>query len=182
MEIIEQTDTVLRIHHIPHVPWKAWFIGGSLGVFGVAALLWAVKFGWLAFLLPLGALSIFIGLILVLPDERHILWTFDRQTGHLTVQRDERSRQSIRDYPLQDIHQALLNTRASMRREGGHVVRSEVMVRLKSGEEVSLPLPHDTIPWMEKRAMVDTINEWLVRDKYKTITIESVTVNDKRPT
>ncbi len=160
MEIINQSKTDLHIHHIPKVPWTKWFVGMIFGLISVALLLWGAKFLSMAVFI-FGMLFFVVGMLLWMPDEQHILWIFNKQEGTLTVKQDERTRQNIRQYALHDIRQATLRTRASLEKEHGHVVRSEVMLRLLSGEDITLPMTDDNIGWLEKQSLVDTINTWL---------------------
>jgi hypothetical protein len=160
MEIINHSETDLHIHHIPKVPWTRWFVGMVFGLISVALLLWGAKFVHLG-IFAFGMLFFVVGMLLWMPDEQHILWVFNKQEGTLTVKQDERTRQDIRQYALHEIRQATLLTRASLQKEQGHVVRSEVMLRFNSGEDIVLPMTDDNTGWFEKQALVDTINVWL---------------------
>jgi hypothetical protein len=162
MEIIDDTDTMLRIHHLPYVPRTLWFIGMILGTVGVAVLIWtAMHNSHPAFVILGGVLTTF-GLWSMLTDERHIMWAFNKEEGLLTVRYDARSREIVKQYQLHDIRDAVLATRPSHRHEKGDTFRSEVVLRFRNGErDIALPMTHDTADWQEKREIMFRINQWL---------------------
>lgn len=161
MEVINHTNNLLRIHHIPFVPRRQWLAGIFLGTAAIEVLLIASSTNRPSLVLP-GGVLLFFALTLFLPDERHIMWTFDKREGLLTIRRDLRTRQEKRQFPLEDIREAVLHTRPSVRRERGDTVRTEVSLKLRSGETFALTMTEDNVGWQEKQALVDCINSWLL--------------------
>ncbi len=162
MEIIDHTDTMLRIHHIPYVPRHIWFMGMLSGTMGVAILIWVAMHNGSPIGVVIGGLFTLIGLWSMLTDERHIIWAFNKQEGLLTVRYDGRSKEVITQYALYDIRDAVIQTRPSAKYERGDTFRDEVVLRFRHKHEaLVLPMIQDTVDWQEKRNLVALINTWL---------------------